>query len=56
MSEIAELRKKQSGKVMRLIGPLLDAWDGLSNDTALMSELTEVRKFILRIHTAMGDS
>lgn len=30
--KLAALRKAQSDSVMPLIGPLLDAWDGMMND------------------------
>jgi len=33
MEEIEQLRQEQADRVMPLIGPLLDALDGLPNDT-----------------------
>lgn len=32
MSETDRLRREQSEAVMPLIGPLLDQWEGMSND------------------------
>lgn len=32
LHEMAELRRRQVASVMPLIGPLLDAWDGMPND------------------------
>jgi hypothetical protein len=48
-----EGRKRQARKVMPLIGPLLDEWDGLPNDVSGNPELKGVRGIIRRIERAM---
>lgn len=53
--EIESLRTEQAKVVMPLIGPLLDAWDGLPNDVALMPELKEVRAQIRNITRAIDE-
>lgn len=40
MKEIDKLRAKQTRRVMPLIGPLLDAWEGTHND--LKGEIEEL--------------
>lgn len=52
-SEREQLRRAQSEAVMPLIGPLLDAWEGLPNDVACDEELGAVRLRIKDISRAM---
>jgi hypothetical protein len=47
------LRQEQAAAVMPLIGPLLDAWDGVPNDVAGDEGLAEVRKHIKRVARGM---
>lgn len=54
-SEIEALRKEQAAAVMPLIGPLLDAWEGVPND--LRGELEELGDCIAAIERGMdGES
>lgn len=58
-SEIERLRKKQSKAVMELIGPLLDAWDGMPNDVKGQMEEEEALDlchYLRRIAKAMEDA
>jgi hypothetical protein len=54
--ERVELRKRQAHKVMPIIGPLLDAWEGLPNDVSGLPELRQVRRYIQRIEAAMENA
>jgi hypothetical protein len=49
--EIESLRAQQAKDVMPLIGPLLDAWDGVPND--LKGELEELGEAIADIERGM---
>lgn len=51
--EIAQLRREQAQAVMPLIGPLLDAWDGMPNDEKFAAELLILRHHIEAIRAAM---
>ena len=51
---LERLRSIQRKKVMRVIGPLLDEWDGLPNDVSGMPELKGIRSMIGRLHCAIG--
>ena len=55
LSERDILRAEQSANVMPLIGPLLDAWDGLNNDTkgVLREEGPDLTKYLASINHAM---
>ena len=53
---IASVRARQSRKVMPIIGPLLDAWEGLPNDIACLPELKQIRRYIQRIYVAMENA
>jgi len=55
MSEIERLRRAQSRAVMPLIGPLLDAWEGLSNDAkgVLQLEAATLCEYLVEIDAAM---
>lgn len=55
LTEVSAARKRQAQKVMPIIGPFLDAWDELPNDVAGLPELSEVRRYVRRIHRAMED-
>jgi hypothetical protein len=46
-------RKRQARKVMPMIGPLLDTWDGLPNDVKSLPELKELARCLRRIDNAM---
>lgn len=48
-----QLRAAQVAATMPLIGPLLDAWDGLPNDLKCAEELSNLRKQIGEINMAM---
>lgn len=55
-AEIEKLRRQQANKVMPLIGPLLDAWEGISNDTKSEPDLKHFASQIHRLYQAMeGD-
>jgi len=56
--EIEQLRAEQAASVMPLIGPLLDAWEGLDNDTKaiLREEANGIHKYIGAICHAMLDA
>lgn len=43
----------QAREVMPIIGPLLDAWQGLSNDVQDLDELTEVAGYMDALEQAM---
>lgn len=47
------LRKAQAREVMPIIGPLLDAWQGLPNDVSDVDELTEVAGYMEALEQAM---
>lgn len=51
--ELAALRKAQAREVMPIIGPLLDAWEGLPNDVQGMDDLTEVADYMNALQQAM---
>jgi hypothetical protein len=51
--ERTALRETQSKAVMPLIGPLLDAWDGLANDMLALEELAPVAELMAQIDSAM---
>lgn len=53
-SEVETLRAAQAEAVMPMIGPLLDAWDGVPND--MKTELPELRRWTLRIGAAMENA
>lgn len=57
-TEIDRLRKRQSKAVMDLIGPLLDAWDGVPNDTkgVMEEEALDLCHYLRRISRAMEES
>ena len=55
-NEIERLRKAQARAVMPLIGPLLDAWEGLPNDFKGSEELEELNNHLGAIATAMEDA
>jgi hypothetical protein len=50
---LGALRSAQSNAVMPLIGPLLDAWDGLTNDMLALEELAPVAEVMAQIDSAM---
>jgi hypothetical protein len=52
-SEVEQLRQAQSNEVMPLIGPMLDAWDGLYNDFAQSDELRGLARAVKAINRAM---
>lgn len=52
-AEREKLRARQAKKVMKLIGPLLDEWDGLPNDVTSIPELKDFARFMGRIYRAM---
>jgi hypothetical protein len=52
-AEVEILRQEQAAAVMPLIGPLLDAWDGLPNDVKCDDELSGVRRSIGAISRGM---
>lgn len=56
MNEREQLRQQQAVAVMPLIGPLLDALDGLANDTrgALEDEAPSLFDALAAIQRAMG--
>ena len=56
MTEVEHLRQQQSDAVMPLIGPLLDALDGLANDTrgALEDEAPSLFDALAAIQRAIG--
>lgn len=56
VTERERLRAAQSKAVMPLIGSLLDAWDGLSNDLKLDPELEHFARLMTKVHAAMEDS
>jgi hypothetical protein len=51
--ERKQLKHEQAKKVMPLIGPLLDAWDGLPNDLSGDDELSHLSGIIEKINAAM---
>lgn len=51
--EVARLRRAQEKAVMPLIGPLLDAFEGLSFDARSNEELSELFACIEKIQDAM---
>lgn len=53
--ELLPLRDEQCEAVMPLIGPLLDAWDGLSNDArgVIEQESPQLAKALRDINDAM---
>ena len=53
-AELERLRAAQAHDVMPLIGPLLDAWEGCSQD--VRSEHPELDKQLRRINRAMEDA
>lgn len=55
MSEIECLRREQAKAVMPLIGPLLDQWEGLSNDAkdTLRSESSVLCEYLDKIDASM---
>jgi len=55
-SEIERLRKAQAKAVMPLIGPLLDAWEGLPNDFKGAEEFEELNEQLEAINAAMEDA
>jgi hypothetical protein len=54
--ERTHLRAEQAEAVMPLIGPLLDAWDGASNDlrTEVLDEAPGLAMYLSRINQAMN--
>lgn len=46
-------RLTQAKAVMPMIGPLLDAWDGIPNDVKSDEEMSELRKHLNAIAYAM---
>ena len=54
--ERANGRRRQTRKVMPLIGPLLDAWDGTPNDIKSDDGIANVREIIAQIDAAMEDA
>ncbi|ANN66438.1 hypothetical protein [Bordetella bronchialis] len=52
-SEVDALRAAQADAVMPLIGPLLDAWEGLPNDLAGEDDLSELKRHVAAINHAM---
>jgi hypothetical protein len=55
-SEITRLRKAQAKAVMPMIGPLLDAWEGLPNDFKDSEELEALNEHLSAINSAMEDA
>jgi hypothetical protein len=55
-NELARLRKAQAKAVMPLIGPLLDAFEGLPNDLKLDEGLGDLVEALQAIETAMEDA
>jgi hypothetical protein len=55
-NEIGRLRAAQAKAVMPLIGPMIDAFEGLPNDVACMDELEELSVAIEAINSAMEDA
>lgn len=55
MNEIQRLRRAQNKAVMPLIGPLLDQWEGMSNDakSALRWENPTLCEYLDKIDAAM---
>jgi len=55
MSERTALRARQSRDVMKLIGPLLDAWDDVPNDLKgdLREQCTPLCDYLDKINEAM---
>lgn len=49
-------RRRQTRKVIPLIGSLLDAWDGTPNDLKLDPGLDNLREIIQQIDNAMENS
>ena len=52
-SEIERLRKAQADAVMDLIGPMLDAWEGLPTDVRCSDEMEKLNECISHISNAM---
>lgn len=52
-TELEALRKAQVREVMPIIGPLLDAWQGLPNDVSDVDELMEVADYMEALEQAM---
>jgi hypothetical protein len=50
---LGALRSAQSNAVMPLIGPLLDAWEAIPNDTISLDELAGAAEVIAQIESAM---
>jgi hypothetical protein len=53
MKEIDKLRRKQSARVMRVISPLLDAWEAVPNDVKSDPELKEFLEYMRKLFRAM---
>ena len=53
--EVESLRQEQSRAVMPLIGPLLDAWEGVPNDvkSQMEEEALDLCHYLRRIERAM---
>ena len=51
--ELESLRQLQAKAVMPLIGPLLDAWEGIPNDVIGAPELKEFRKHMEKLYRAI---
>jgi len=56
--EVKGLRIAQSKAVMPLIGPLLDAWDGVPNDSkgAMREDAPVLCEYLDKINAAMEDA
>ncbi len=52
-AEREEICRQQADKTMPLIGPLLDAWDGIPNDVRYDEELAQVARILAAIESAM---
>jgi hypothetical protein len=53
MSEREKMIKAQAKLVMPMIGPLLDAWQGLPNDISEDEELVSIAEWMEKINEAM---
>ena len=51
--EILDERAAQAGRVLAVVGPLLDAWDALPNDVRRDPELKDFAIWVGRLDSAM---
>jgi len=56
MSERERMIKAQAKLVMPMIGPLLDAWQGLPNDVSEDEDLESVAELMEKINEAMENA